>query len=291
MIGFLFTSCVAQNNRIEDKIMDCSYQSFADGGKEFRSLLADYEGLLINEGILADNSGKSYRQVLQNIANGKNLDKAPSKFFTDELQKIEKPDLEKAQECQKIIVRDSASYNFSKLEGLEQAFMTSQNSNAIQPSLLAKDILKILSEEDFEIDFYKVRIFFLFNLIEPDSGVNRRLPEIDNNQIEYDLTNALKIFLNDQSEILVNEAKVTLDELKELVRDYELKNKSESIISLKNDRKTKYKNYVEVQNAIVGEIRDLRIQLAKEKYNMDLDSLTEEQLFEIKKIYPQKLVE
>ena len=271
--------------------MDCSYQAFADNGKAFRTLITDYENLLINEKILADNSGKSYRQVLQKIADGNEFNKVPSKFFTDELQKIDKPDREKAQECQKIIVKDSTSYNMSKLKGLEQAITNAENSNDIQPSLIAKDILKVLSEDDFELGFYKVRTFFLFNLIEPDSGISRRLPENEENQNEYDLTNALKITLDNKSEIFVDNKKVTVDKLKKLVREYEFKNKAESVISLKADRGTMYKTYIEVQNAIVGEIRQLRDKLAKEKYNTELDKLTEEQLSEIKKVYPQNLVE
>lgn len=52
-----------------------------------------------------------------------------------------------------------------------------------------------------------------------------------------------------------------------------------------------YKTYIDVQNAIVGEIRHLRAKLAKEKHNTELDKLTEEQLSEIKKVYPQNIVE
>jgi len=290
IVGFLFTSCIAQNDRIENIIMDCSYQSFEDGGKKFRKLISDYENLLIKEEILADESGKSYRQVLQKIADRNEFDKIPSIFFTDELQKLEKPDLEKAQECQKIIVKDSTIYNLSKLKGLELAINNAQNSRDIQASLIAKDILKILTEEDFELDYYKLRTFFLFNIIDIDSGISRRLPEIEEN-LEYDLTNALKIIIDDKSEIFIDNKKVTIDKLKRLVREYELKNKSESIISLKSDRGAMYKTYIEVQNAVVGEIRHLRDNLAKEKYNTELDNLTKEQLSEIKKIYPQKLVE
>lgn len=291
IIGFLFTSCVAQNDRIENIIMDCSYQAFADNGKAFRTLISDYENLLINEKILADNSGKSYRQVLQKIADGNEFNKAPSTFFSAELQELEKPDLEKAQECQKIIIRDSAIYDMSKLKGLEQAIDNRQYSGDLQPSLIAEDILKVLTEGDFELDFYKLRIFLLFSIIDTDTGISRRLPEMEENQVEYDLTNALKIIIDDKSEIYINDKKVTIAELKKLVRDYELENKSESIISLKTDRGTMYKTYIDVQNAIVGEIRHLRAKLAKEKHNTELDKLTEEQLSEIKKVYPQNIVE
>jgi Biopolymer transport protein ExbD/TolR len=291
IIGFLFTSCVAQNDRIENVIMDCSYQSFADNGKGLKTLIADYEKLLINENILPDNSGKSYRQVLQKIADRNEFDKIPSKFFANELQKLEKPDLEKAQECQKIIVKDSASCSMSKLKSLELVLTNAQNSADLQPSLIASDILKVLSEEDFELDFYKIRTFFLFNMIEPDSGFSTITSENEESQIEQDFTNALKIYLDDKSEIYVDNKKVTIKELMKLVREYELENKDKSIISLKNDSKTMYKTYIEVQNVIVEEIRHLRENLAREKYNIELDKLSEEQLTEIKKIFPQNIME
>lgn len=291
IIGFLFTSCVAQNERIENIIMDCSYQSFADNGIAFKKLISDYEHLLINERILTDNSGKSYRQVLKDIADEKEFDIVPSKFFAEELQKIEKPDLEKAQKCQEIIVQDSAKYDMTKLKGLEQAIDNAQYSGDLQPALIAEDILKVLTEKDFELDFYKLRTFLLLSIIDTNSGINRKLPDFENDQSEIDLTNALKIILDDQNQIFVNDKKVSLDDLKTLVREYESKFKSESVISLKADRGTMYRTYIDVQNAIVGEIQYLRDKLAKEKYNAELDKLTEEQQFEIKKVYPQKLIE
>ncbi len=52
-----------------------------------------------------------------------------------------------------------------------------------------------------------------------------------------------------------------------------------------------YQTYIDVQNAIVGEIRELREKLAKQKYNSALEDLTKEQLSEIRKIYPQNWIE
>ncbi|WJJ96550.1 ExbD/TolR family protein [Algibacter luteus] len=291
IIGFLLTSCVAQNERIENIIMDCSYQSFDDNGIAFRKLISDYENLLINENILADNSGKSYRQVLKDIASEKEFDKVPSKFFAEELQKIEKPNLEKAQKCQEIIVKDSAKYDMTKLKGLEQAIDNAQYSGDLQPALIAEDILKVLTEKDFELEFYKLRTFLLFSIIDTNAGISRKLPDFENDESEIDLTNALKITLDDKNQIFVNGKKVSLDDLKTLVRDYESEFKSESIISLKADRGTMYRTYIDVQNAIVGEIQHLRNKLAREKYKTELDKLTEEQQSEIKKVYPQKLIE
>jgi len=286
IIGFLFTSCLAQNDRIENVIMDCSYQSFADNGEEFKKLIADYENLLIREEILHDKSGKSYRQVLLNISDENGFDKVPSMFFSAEWQKIVKPDTEKALECQNIRVKDSTSYDMSKLKQFEQAISKAENAINIQ-SAVAKELLEVLTEDDFTHDFYKVRTFFIFSLISTNAGISKQIEK----PIKYDLTIALKINIDDKNEIFVDTQKVTMDKLKKLVRKYESKNKSESIISLKADRNTKYRIYVDVQNAVLEEINYLRTKLAKEKYKKELTQLTKEQLSEIKEIYPQNLAE
>ncbi len=291
LISFFITPFYAQDERIESKIMECSYQAFADGGKELKKLIYDYEMLLIDEGFLEDSGGGSYLNVIENLAKNNGYDKFPSKFFPTELQKIEKPDIDKTLECQKLMSIDTVSYNNSKLKTFEQSIDKIINSNDISTSLVAKEFLKILSEEDFELDFYKFRTFFVFTIIETNSGVNRKLPKTYANQEGYDLTNAMKISLNENSEIFINNKKVTLVELKKLVREYELKNKKESVISLKNHRETMYKTYIEVQNAIVNEIKALQNELAQEKFSLNLEELSKTQLDGIQEVYPMNIHE
>ncbi len=288
IISFIFSSCVAQKERIENEIMECSYQSYSDNGKQLKQLISDYQQLLIDEKILTDRSGKSYRNILQDIADRNELNKAPSKFFLAELKKIDKPDSIKIQDCQKIIVNDSALYNLSKLKRLEQVIIDAQDSNDLRSSLIAKNILEVLSEDDFELEFYKLRVFFILESISSNNLL--QLPsKLDIK--ENDLKDALKIYLDGKNQIFVNEKKVNVSELKKQIRDYESVNKSKSVISIKVEQETAYKTYVDVQNVIAEEINFLREQLAKEKYSNELDKLTEEQLAEIKKIYPQKIVE
>ena len=291
IIGFLFTSCVAQNERIENLIMDCAFQSFADNGIAYKKQISDYENLLIDEKILTDNSGQSYRQLLMDIADEEEFDKVPSKFFVVELQKIEKPNFEEAQKCKEIIVKDSAKYDMTKLKGFEQVIDKAQYSGNFQPDAIAKGLLKVLTEEDLELDFYKLRTFLLFSIIDTNSGMNMQLSDFESDQTEVDLTKALRITLDDKNQIFVNKKKVSLDDLKKLVREYESELKSESVILWKTDRATMYRNYIDVQNAIVGEIQYLRNKLAIEKYKTEFDKLTEEQQSEIKNIYPKRIIE
>lgn len=61
---------------------------------------------------------------------------------------------------------------------------------------------------------------------------------------------------------------------------------TKGVVSLQNDRGTKYGKYLEVQNEIVGAINELRDELAKETWAKAFDDLNEEQQDMIKAIYP-----
>ncbi|MFD1015039.1 biopolymer transporter ExbD [Winogradskyella rapida] len=124
-----------------------------------------------------------------------------------------------------------------------------------------------------------------------DKGLVKELPKISETKTEYDLSKAITIYIEGNNQLLVNNEKADIDALKTKIREYESKNKSKSIISIKNSRESSYSTYIDVQNAIVGEIRMLRETLSKEKYDLELDSLTNEQLSKIRKVYPLNLVE
>jgi len=150
--------------------------------------------------------------------------------------------------------KDDIDQDMSNFFGVQEAIFNNQ-----RPHLVARDLLKIVSNDDLEVDYYKFMTFLLFSLIDTESGV------MEKEEGSYDLTNALKITLNSESEILVNDEKVAIKELKKRVRKYELKHKSESVISFSVEGKTKYAVFVAVKDVIFSEINYLREELAMEK--------------------------
>ncbi len=67
--------------------------------------------------------------------------------------------------------------------------------------------------------------------------------------------------------------------------------KSKGVISLQNDRGTKYEKYIEVQNAIVRAINELRDQLSMQAFGMPYDKLPEDKQKLIKEVYPFSISE
>lgn len=290
--AILTMSCQGQTERIETKLMNCIYENYEDKGVEFKKALSDYEKLLIDEKILKDGTGKSYKAIFEKIVMDDDFDYNPSKSFLDKIIDIGMPQNESFKNCQSAL-REKSKNEFSKGTELQTVLDSIQNSGNLTPSIVANGILSVLNEKDFELDYYKMSVFFLFDTISytNDSGISRKIPEFKEAETENDLSKAINIYIDGNNQIFVNKEKVDIEKLKVQIREYEFKNKSESIISFKAERETMYKTYVDVQKAIVGEIQILRKQLAKEKYKTELDKLTEKQLIEIKYIYPQKIVE
>ncbi|WP_299888927.1 hypothetical protein [uncultured Lacinutrix sp.] len=263
----------SQSKRIESELMKCTYKAISDEGTSLKQLILDYETLLINEGVVEDSSGESYRVLVQNFAN-KNII-TPSKLFCVETQKIKKANTNKFYDCKKTILKDSLNYDLSKLKGTKQALF-----NNAKPHIKAKEMLKVLSDSDFDIDYYKLRAFYLFCAIDTQAGIN----EIDLQNL--DAENALNIYLDSRNTLYVNEVKKTIEQLKIIVRNHVLENKSKYVIFFKTERDTKYKEVLSCEKNIKEVIKSLRNEYALKTYNNIYENLNEDQKTETYTRYP-----
>ncbi|WP_431160501.1 biopolymer transporter ExbD [Flagellimonas beolgyonensis] len=280
-------SCSAQSKRIEEKLMECTFQSYEDAGAEFQILISSYESLLINEGFLDDGSGKSYHGILKKLANGRGFEKEPTKFFYLELQKIKQGNLIKVKECHAFVLSDSLNTETKRLFRFFNVF-DPKNPNTASKSNMAQQILKILDVEDFELPFYKLHVFLLFSWIDTEAGLSK----IKTEDLEpVVLQSALRVAIDANGEIYVNDVKTFFDEFKVQVRNYEKSHTSKSVIVLKTHRSTLYRTYIKVIKTIEEEIQLLRDDMAKQKYNKNFDQLTEKEQTEVAANFPIKLVD
>lgn len=289
--SFLFTTC-DKEKRIEELIMECSYNAFEDNGVYFKKVISDYEALLIKDKFLADNSAKSYLKVVQDIANEKEFEKASSLNYYDELQKLDESVTEKLDFCNLYEINLKEN-QLDKLTVLEKSIdNVIKTTGSVNPAELAKDMLQVLTEKDFELEFYKIKVFILLSIVEPKQESNVDLPSHRLEELDYDLTNSFVIAFNDKGQIYANDRIVDLNELKMLLRDYIEEFKSESILlfNIDNISTSTYETYSDVSDAIYEQIHFLREKLAIEMFNKDLESLTKEQLLEIHHIYPQDII-
>ena len=141
-----------------------------------------------------------------------------------------------------------------------------------------------------DIGFLLLIFFLVTTTIETDSGINRKLPPMED-QIDPPIIREKNIFtvvVNKYSQILVEEDLTDIKDLRRLAMDFldngggrgeeacdycqgdrnprSSDNPDKAVISLKNDRETPYKSYIAVQNELVAAYNELRDREFKNRY-------------------------
>lgn len=283
-------ACNSQVERVENKLMHCTYSAFPDQGESLKTAINNYEQLLIFEGVLQDASGQSYRNILEQIANNESPESIPSRFFGSELENTLPSNMEQSEACYQDLL-NNADYYDSKFARIERAMKAAMEAKNIYPSLLAKNILEILDADDFELDFYKLRTFSVVGMFNVDTGISRLLPDVDSQQEARDLTNALIVRIDNNSQIWANQSQVSIPKLTQLVNAHIQTQQEQLAIALQANSGTAYATYVEVQNTITGQIDLFRERMAQSVFNKSLDNLLPEELAQVRKAYPKNLID
>jgi biopolymer transport protein ExbD len=145
-----------------------------------------------------------------------------------------------------------------------------------------------------DIAFLLLIFFLVTTTIETDAGLDRMLPPIEppDSDVVIKEKNIFMVNVNKEGKIFADDQIVSIQDLRERAKDFldnggdgtcsyckGAKNSSSSdnptkaIISLKNDRETKYGIYITVQNEIVGAYNELRNREAQRLYKQDFTAL------------------
>ncbi len=178
-----------------------------------------------------------------------------------------------------------------------------------------------------DIAFLLLIFFLVTTTIETDSGINRKLPPMEESDEEVIIKqkNIFTVLLNGRDQLLVEDELMELKDLRKAAiefldnngdrsceyckgaRDSESSdNPDKAIISLKNERETTYKTYIAVQNELVAAYNELRDKRAQSQYGKSFAEMQanykdvnwpgnkeklKARIDQIKVDYPQKLSE
>lgn len=136
-----------------------------------------------------------------------------------------------------------------------------------------------------DIAFLLLIFFLVTTTIEKDSGINRKLPPMEDNTEPPVIKqkNIFTVLINKQDQLLVEEEPMEIKDLRQAAKDFldnngdgtckfcqgakdpkSSDNPDKAIISLKNDRETSYAAYISVQNELVAAYNELRNRRALE---------------------------
>jgi biopolymer transport protein ExbD len=183
-----------------------------------------------------------------------------------------------------------------------------------------------------DIAFLLLIFFLVTTTIETDSGISRKLPPIDDTEQEDVVLkerNIFEVLVDDAGNILVEDKLMDVKDLRQAAIEFldngggkgdqacdycqgarnpdSSDNPVKAVISLQNNRQTKYKNYITVQNELVAAYNVLRNKASNRLFKVDFTAMEkayndpeypkdkkdklEERINIIKEMYPQKLSE
>ncbi len=186
-----------------------------------------------------------------------------------------------------------------------------------------------------DIAFLLLIFFLVATTMDVDTGLTRLLPDIpdeeDQTVVQVNKRNVLVVLINRDDQLMVkNEFGTRVDQLKDITMNFFLNPTndpnlpekepkdvqfppgsssllpadgmwsgmvSKGVISLQNDRSTSYKQYLAVQNELVGAVNQLRQDFCKLYFDKDFDDLNmnspvEKEIAEgIRKIYKMNISE
>lgn len=154
-----------------------------------------------------------------------------------------------------------------------------------------------------DIAFLLLIFFLVTTTIVEDKGILVQLPpwsEEPPETLKFKTRNVYSILVNANNDLLVRGEPKKVEDLKESIKEFILnpqrredlaETSQDAIVSMKNDRGTKYGIYLEVYNEVKAAYNELRDEQANRKFGKDYEFLTRDQREQIKEIIPMKLSE
>ena len=183
---------------------------------------------------------------------------------------------------------------------------------------MARKVPEIPTASLADMAFLLLIFFLVTTTMDVDSGLERRLPQWVDPNIEIDQDQQIKernvfvVLVNRDNNLLVENEWEEIANLREKAKEFmanpnNLENLpekepvqvplfgevmvSKGVISLRNDLDTKYGTYIAVQNELVGAINELRDELAMEKFAKKYEDCDEQQQEAVRTVFPSRISE
>lgn len=172
----------------------------------------------------------------------------------------------------------------------------------------SKEVPEVNAGSMADIAFLLLIFFLVTATISSDAGINRVLPADcptgDCESLKHE-RNILRIVINNNDDIMVENELVTLEELKNVTKSFldnngdktctychgssandASDNPKDAVVSLQNGQQTTYKQFVAVQNELSKAYFELRSNYAANVLQKSVDNLSKEDLKQVKNAYP-----
>lgn len=157
----LSTSCQEPNTELDAILLECYDANYQEAGYDIKSIIDAYEGALVREGILKDDSGRSYLEVVQKITSDRAFRiEAPAFQQYDPLLKVATETRMAVFECEQEMT-EALKQEDSKWKSLDSILKSPKLQE--NPHLMYQRCSEVLSEQDLNSYYFKLKMFQLFD--------------------------------------------------------------------------------------------------------------------------------
>lgn len=181
---------------------------------------------------------------------------------------------------------------------------------------MAKETPQFNASSMADISFLLLLYFLLTTTFDTDFGLMRKLPAIpeeESEQTPIKERNVLEVFLNFNNNLMVEGEEFYIGDLREKTKTFftnptnadDLPEREErsiqylgrvvvnkqAVVSLKCDKGTSYKAYIQVQNELAAAVNELRDELSLTHFGKTFDNLDADQREAVQKVYPMSISE
>lgn len=152
-----------------------------------------------------------------------------------------------------------------------------------------------------DIAFLLLIFFLLVTTIDVDTGIGMVLPPKPEENVDpppVKERNMLKVLVNTQGMVLMNEEPTSISEVKKKVMDFVdnngqdpnlSENPDKAIVSIKTQRQTPYSVYIDMLDEVMGAYQELRNREAQQQFGKNYDQLSEARQEIVGDVYPKKI--
>ncbi len=182
LFSILYGSSSGQENTLENQIMTCQIEIYQNAGFDLNKTIIDYETILIKNEVLMDKTGASYTSLLNRIITDENyqIDSLLSFYKVYPIFKVNRSDETKIRNCEIEQVNNYKNSNSKWIEIGKK--IDSIGFGEGDASKISKILLGSLSDDDFEMDFYKLKTFLAIEMVNSKYGSRKLLPPIISNE-------------------------------------------------------------------------------------------------------------
>lgn len=283
-----FSSCgQTEATEIESILLDCLVKSYKEEQINIKQELDELEKYLISSKSLKSQSGQSYFDFYNEIVELKDI---PVTLDYDRFENIYKltPNEFYSVDCLEPLKQlDSSTIVNSKYVQMTMAIQNTAQDE-VSASSIAKAITSVLKPSDFDKQYYRdIALLTIAYTANKDSGLDRQL-KINNNE-DISSYDSIVVTLTEKNQIILSGNELSQEELKTILSEFIKTNKSNHLIKFHANSGISYDFYLIIQDQLILVYYELRNELAKEKYNLSFNDLTDDQKNEIKRIYPIRL--